>query len=326
MKRTNLVIALLALVISAAGWSCIKLPPEPENVPVDETLGVPQLLSPLADNEPLISDTTDAKNLVFRWRAAQNAKSYAFQIDSKTLTSDTNPQPISAPDTSLSRQSLSEATYFWRVRAVSDAKVGQWAAPRKVVVTTYPPKADFLGTSELGQRDTTASITDDFKFKITFIDYSDQGTNPMRTWKWDFGDGTPEETFDRSGQYNHTYKTKGCFSVKLEVSDGERKHARFKENYIRVYNQYNPTACFTFKVLNSAAPFRVAFTDSSHQGLSGDIDVWEWDFGDGSAKSTQKNPTHEYAMAGTYLITLVVEAKIDDFVFSDTARRNIIIP
>ena len=45
----------------------------------------------------------------------------------------------------------------------------------------------------------------------------------------------------------------------------------------------------------------VTFTDQS-QGAT----TWAWDFGDGGT-STQQNPTHTYAAAGVYTVTLTVD-------------------
>lgn len=49
----------------------------------------------------------------------------------------------------------------------------------------------------------------------------------------------------------------------------------------------------------------VSFYDQS----SGDITSWYWDFGDGNT-STSQNPTHAYASAGTYTVTLSVTSPI----------------
>jgi PGF-pre-PGF domain-containing protein len=48
-------------------------------------------------------------------------------------------------------------------------------------------------------------------------------------------------------------------------------------------------------------PLNVQFTDTS----TGTPTLWSWDFGDG-AKSTDRNPTHSYSTAGTYIVTLTV--------------------
>lgn len=36
------------------------------------------------------------------------------------------------------------------------------------------------------------------------------------------------------------------------------------------------------------------------------LTVWEWDFGDGTAKSNQQNPSHQYATTGTFIVRLKV--------------------
>ena len=46
-----------------------------------------------------------------------------------------------------------------------------------------------------------------------------------------------------------------------------------------------------------------SFTDTSTD--DGSIDSWSWDFGDGGS-SSQQNPTHSYAVAGSYTVTLTV--------------------
>ena len=63
-----------------------------------------------------------------------------------------------------------------------------------------------------------------------------------------------------------------------------------------------PTAGFTFVPTD----LTVAFTDNSTDQDAGDtITGWSWDFGDGST-STSQNPSHTYAAAGTYTVTLIV--------------------
>lgn len=48
----------------------------------------------------------------------------------------------------------------------------------------------------------------------------------------------------------------------------------------------------------------VSFNDQSNDP-DGSIVAWSWDFGDGSS-STQQNPTHTYATAGSYTVKLTV--------------------
>ena len=59
-----------------------------------------------------------------------------------------------------------------------------------------------------------------------------------------------------------------------------------------------PVAAFS----PNATELVVNFTDNS----SGTPTTWSWNFGDGSAVSTEQNPTHTYAAAGTYTVLLTV--------------------
>jgi PKD repeat protein len=61
-----------------------------------------------------------------------------------------------------------------------------------------------------------------------------------------------------------------------------------------------PTANFTFTTNNLTANFTDTSTDSD-----GTIVSWAWNFGD-SGTSTQQNPSHTYAAAGTYTVGLTV--------------------
>ena len=63
------------------------------------------------------------------------------------------------------------------------------------------------------------------------------------------------------------------------------------------------TANFTFQVraLQDTLPFAytVIFTNASDESLQ-----YQWDFGDNSSLSSQKNPTHQYAAGGEYSVRL----------------------
>lgn len=61
------------------------------------------------------------------------------------------------------------------------------------------------------------------------------------------------------------------------------------------------SADFTATRLSGRAPLAVEFLDLS----AGNIDAWQWDFGDG-ARSTLANPIHTYAAPGRYAVSLTV--------------------
>jgi PKD repeat protein len=62
-----------------------------------------------------------------------------------------------------------------------------------------------------------------------------------------------------------------------------------------------PVAVFGLDTGSGCAPLAVAFTDLS----TGDIDTWDWDFGDGGT-STLQDPGHAYASPGVYDVSLTV--------------------
>jgi PKD repeat protein len=61
---------------------------------------------------------------------------------------------------------------------------------------------------------------------------------------------------------------------------------------------------FTFRVtpLQDTLPFAylVTFTNASQEGLQ-----YQWDFGDNTQLSSEKNPTHKYAVGGEYTVKLI---------------------
>jgi len=63
-----------------------------------------------------------------------------------------------------------------------------------------------------------------------------------------------------------------------------------------------PVASFITDKKTGVAPLPVRFTDTSTNLPT----HWEWDFGDGTPKSEEKNPIHLYQKAGTYSVTVVV--------------------
>ena len=64
------------------------------------------------------------------------------------------------------------------------------------------------------------------------------------------------------------------------------------------------TAAAAADKTSGTAPLTVAFTGSATNGTP--PYTWEWDFGDGTAKSTQQNPSHTYTDPGSFPVTLKV--------------------
>ncbi len=116
-------------------------------------------------------------------------------------------------------------------------------------------------------------------------------------WYWNFDDGHTS----RQQNPSHTYQTGGFYYVSLTVTDSSGYCQDTYGGLISVDDSANSCiADFTFELDSiSNTPYTYYFTDKS----KGEINRWEWDFGDG-AYSQEQNPTHVYADSGMYQVCL----------------------
>jgi PKD repeat protein len=128
--------------------------------------------------------------------------------------------------------------------------------------------------------------------RVTFTDLS---LNTPTSWVWDFGDGST----GTGARPDHVYRTTGVYDVTLTASNPDMTTSRTRNQYITVLNI--PRADFTVDKTQGGAPLNVNFIDQS----TGAPTTWQWDFGDG-AKSTEKNPLHQYTEPGKFTVTLSV--------------------
>ncbi len=131
----------------------------------------------------------------------------------------------------------------------------------------------------------------DFTFQSSGLNvaFLDASTGSPTSWSWDFGDGSSSTAQNP----RHTYAAAGTYNVTLTVANSAGSSSKTK--LVTVSQGDPPVADFAFQ----ATGLSVAFADQS----TGNPTSWSWDFGDGS-KSTQQNPSHTYAKAGTYAVVL----------------------
>jgi PKD repeat protein len=133
---------------------------------------------------------------------------------------------------------------------------------------------------------------------VSFTDGSTHATN----WNWDFGDGDSSTTQNPT----HNYLSNGNYTVCLIASN--LCGADTVCSSIMVCPS-DPTAQFT----HTSAVFNASFTNTSTFAVSS-----VWNFGDGNS-STGSNPTHSYAVAGTYWVCLTSYDECgDSAVFCDS--------
>ncbi|MFY1642735.1 PKD domain-containing protein, partial [Methanoculleus bourgensis] len=125
------------------------------------------------------------------------------------------------------------------------------------------------------------------------VRFTDTSTGEITAWRWAFGDGATST----EQHPTHTYTAPGTYTVSLTVENSFGANDTVRSDYIIVGEL--PLADFDADPASGIAPLTVQFTDRS----SGVRNTWNWTFGDGST-STEQHPTHEYASAGDYTISL----------------------
>jgi Zn-dependent metalloprotease len=159
-----------------------------------------------------------------------------------------------------------------------------------------PPTADF-----------TYTVND---LTVDFTDTSNDPDGTIVSWLWDFGDGNTSTAQNPS----HTYATYGTYTVTLTVTDDDDATGSVSKD-VTLTAPTPPTAGFTY----TTDCLTACFTDTSTD--DGTIVSWLWDFGDGNT-STQQNPCHTYAAAGTYTVTLTVT---DDDTLTDSTSQSVTV-
>jgi len=163
------------------------------------------------------------------------------------------------------------------------------------------PTAEFTGTPTSG-------------FVPLEVQFTDLSVDSVSSWLWFFGDG--EAAFVQNPL--HTYETAGTFTVTLQISGPGGNGDMEKVDYITV-NSTDIQADFVGNPTTGQVPLMVDFTDLS----DGDIETWEWNFGDGNTAAVQ-NPSHEYTTTGSFTVSLTINGPAGSS--TETKTDYILIP
>lgn len=161
----------------------------------------------------------------------------------------------------------------------SNGKSSKYTATVMIAPT---PTVDFSVSSNLCLLD-DQSFTSDVSIAGSTID----------SYKWEYGDGAI--SFTQHG--SHKYSNVGNYDVTLTVKATNGCESSITK---RVKISKEPTADFEVSDQCLGASTSFANLSSSIGGLT-----YLWDFGDGGI-SAQSNPTHTYATAGSYNVSLTV--------------------
>jgi len=129
------------------------------------------------------------------------------------------------------------------------------------------------------------------------------------TYEWDF-DNNGTYT-DASGvTATHTFTQVGTYPVNLRVTDNTGQYAVVTQD-ITVASPDIPTA--VINIPNDSGEYfagvQYNFMGDKSTSPNGDIQKYEWDFGDNTAKANTRSATHSYKAAGTYEVNLTVTDK-----------------
>jgi PKD repeat protein len=133
-------------------------------------------------------------------------------------------------------------------------------------------------------------------------------------YDWDFGDGGTGTGVSPS----HTYAAAGVYTVSLTVTDddGQTDTAATTANIAET--PMEPPVADPNGPYSGTVGTAVVFDGSGSADPDGSIVTYAWDFGDGGT-GTGVSPSHTYAAAGVYTVSLTVT---DDDGLSDTAATT----
>jgi len=173
-------------------------------------------------------------------------------------------------------------TYNVTLAVITDAGC---TATNTLPVTVNPvPVADF-------------SFADDCaSAMVSFTDNSSISSGTVQTWSWDFGDGS---ALDNSQNPTHTYLQPNSYDVTLDIESDNGCLASSTQTIV-----ISPVPVADFSATSACEGNATVFTDNSAVS-TGNITQWSWDFDDGNSSIVQ-SPSHLYASAGNYSVSLTV--------------------
>jgi len=147
--------------------------------------------------------------------------------------------------------------------------------------------------------------------QVVFTDKSTIIDGTIQQWIWTFGDGSPSENYPDNRQVTHTYTKAGKFTSTLTVVSATSCVSDITPKPIVVADADLPD----FKLPDVCQSDQYAqFTDATvfTNGSAGY--TYLWNFGDALANaanpntSTLPSPKHHYSQAGTYQVSLTLNA------------------
>jgi PKD repeat protein len=141
----------------------------------------------------------------------------------------------------------------------------------------------------------------------------------ITSYAWTFGDGGTSS----SASPTHTYNAPGTYTAKLVVTDNKGKTGEHETTISAVFNQ-PPTSSAQVTPASGKATFTTFNFTSTGSGDPDGAYQLDWDFGDETAHSSLDSPSHVYAAAGNYTVTLKVTAADNGAVATSTVPVTVV--
>ncbi len=169
---------------------------------------------------------------------------------------------------------------------------------------------------------TNCSIGEAIGFKMAANGYNYDCA--PHTFTYSFGDGSaPQTTFSPTTVVNHTYTTTGPFTLEVLINNGSASATASHivkvvagtgtscgemKPSLNLFTNFNGSASGCNALTGTCTPGEnIQFTlGTQGYDLACAQHSFEWDFGDGTPKSTLQNPTHTYATGGDFAASLKI--------------------
>jgi len=174
---------------------------------------------------------------------------------------------------------------------------GENSITKNITVVNAPPSADFSYTP------LNPVVNDTISFDAgASVDYD----GSIVSYAWDFGDGNTSTGKTTS----HVYSSSGKYTVTLTITDNDGA-VKSIYKYISVNepgSNIPPIPSFTYSPSSPGVGDTVTFNASASYDEDGTIQLYIWDWGDGSAPEEKTLPStvHSWNSDGEYTVTLTV--------------------
>lgn len=150
----------------------------------------------------------------------------------------------------------------------------------------------------------------------TKVNFFNSGGSTGNNWLWNFGDLTTTTDTSKLNFPNYTYPTTGDYTVTLitgyKTNCADTAKTIVTVGWVKSGFTHDAPKC---------EGTSIAFIQTSTNSANINIIETLWSFGDGKT-ATLANPTHLYASAGSYTVTLIVNTSAG---CSDTTKKIIVI-